>query len=112
MFRGVKRPSSVVVKTSTAATGTCVIVAGKSSNHLIRAGTECYFCRVTLHVSGVKRPSSGLLYLLIRAGTALIRRCDDLPATIPHVTVAAVLVLNTPEDGRLTPETCRVTLQK
>ena len=29
-----------------------------------------------------------------------------------HVTVAAVLVLNTPDDGRLTPETCRVTLQK
>jgi len=26
--------------------------------------------------------------------------------------VAAVLVLNTPDDGRLTPETCRVTLQK
>jgi hypothetical protein len=26
--------------------------------------------------------------------------------------VAAVLVLNTPDDGRLKPETCRVTLQK
>jgi hypothetical protein len=26
--------------------------------------------------------------------------------------VAAVPVLNTPDDGRLTPETCRVTLQK
>ena len=26
--------------------------------------------------------------------------------------MAAVLVLNTPDDGRLTPETCRVTLQK
>jgi len=26
--------------------------------------------------------------------------------------VAAVLVLNTPDDERLTPETCRVTLQK
>jgi len=43
---------------------------------------------------------------------ALIRRCDDLPATITHVPVAAVLVLNTPDDGRFTPETCRVTLQK
>ena len=32
---------------------------------------------------------------------ALIRRCDDLPATITHVPVAAVLVLNTPDDGRL-----------
>ena len=35
---------------------------------------------------------------------ALIRRCDDLPATITHVTVAAVLVLNTPDDGRLLPK--------
>ena len=34
---GRKRPSSGVFKTSTAATGTCVIVAGKSSHHLIRA---------------------------------------------------------------------------
>ena len=33
---GVKRPSSGVFKTGTAATGTCVIVAGKSSHHLIR----------------------------------------------------------------------------
>ena len=31
----------------------------------------------------------------------LIRRCDDIPATITHVPVAAVLVLNTPDDGRL-----------
>jgi len=37
-------------------------------------------------------------------GKALIRRCDDLPATITHVPVAAVLVLNTPDDGRLRPE--------
>ena len=35
---GGKRPSSGVFKTSTAATGTCVIVAGKSSHLLIRAG--------------------------------------------------------------------------
>jgi len=35
---GVKRPSSGVFKTSTAATGTCVIVAGKSSHLLIRTG--------------------------------------------------------------------------
>ena len=34
---GRKRPSSGVFKTSTAATGTCVIVAGKSSHLLIRA---------------------------------------------------------------------------
>ena len=65
------------VKTSTVATGTCVIVAGKSSHLLIRAGT---------------------------AVPTLIRRCDDLPATITHVPVAAVLVLNTPDDGRLHPK--------
>jgi len=34
---GRKRPSSGVFKTSTAATGICVIVAGKSSHLLIRA---------------------------------------------------------------------------
>ena len=33
-----------------------------------------------------------------------IRRCDDLPPTITHVPVAAVLVLNTPDDGRLRPK--------
>ena len=48
------------LKTSTAATRTCVIVAGKSSHLLIMAETEL--------------------------------RCDDLPATITHVPVAAVLV--------------------
>jgi len=52
---GRKRPSSGVFKTSKAATGTCVIVAGQSS-HLIRAE------------------------------------------------VAALLVLNTPDDGRLRPK--------
>ena len=36
---GRKRPSSGVFKTSTAATGTCVIVAGQLSHLLIRAGT-------------------------------------------------------------------------
>ena len=35
---------------------------------------------------------------------ALIRRCDDWPAAITHVPVAAVLVLNTPDDGRLRPK--------
>ena len=73
---GRKRASSGVLKTSTAATGTCVIVVGKSSHLLIRAG----------------------------AVTDLIRRCDDLPATITHVPVAAVQVLNTPDDGSLRPK--------
>jgi hypothetical protein len=35
---------------------------------------------------------------------ALIRRCDDLHATTTHVPVASVLVLNTPDDGRLRPK--------
>ena len=43
-------------------------------------------------------------HLLIRAVPALIRRYDDLPATITHVPVAAVLVLNTPDDGCLRPK--------
>ena len=42
--------------------------------------------------------------ILIRAVPALIRRCDDLPATITHVPVAAVLVLNTLDDGCLRPK--------
>ena len=71
---GRKRPSSGAFKTSRASTGTCVIVAGQSS------------------------------HLLIRAVPALIRGCDDLPTTITHVPVAAVLVLNTPDDGRLRPK--------
>jgi len=29
---------------------------------------------------------------------------SDLPTTITHVPVAAVLVLNTPDDGRLRPK--------
>ena len=51
-----------------------------------------YFCRVTLHVSGAFDVP------------ALIRRCDDLPTMITHVPVAVVLVLNTPDDGRLRPK--------
>jgi hypothetical protein len=76
---GVKRPSSGVFKTGTAATGKCVIVAGRSLHHHIRDETAFR---------------------------------DDLPATITHVPVAAVPVLNTPDDGRLMSETCRVSLQK
>jgi len=59
-----------------------------------RDATLCriYFCRLTLHVSGVKRPSSGVLKLA-RQFSSLIWWCDDLPATITHVPVAAVPVL-------------------
>jgi len=39
---GVKHPSSGVFKTSTAATGTCGIVAGKSSHLLIRAVSDLF----------------------------------------------------------------------
>ena len=81
-----------------------------------------YFCRVTLHVSGASAHHRVFItstaatstcvivvsqssHLLIRAGVpAIIRRCDNLPATITHVTVAAVLVLNAPDDGRLHPK--------
>ena len=44
------------------------------------------------------------LYRTWHSVPALIRRCDDLPATVTHVPVAAVLVLNTPDDGRLRPK--------
>ena len=80
-----------------------------------------YFCRVTIHVSGasahhqeylklVQRPLVHVLSLKVShhisllGPPALIRRCDDLPSTITHVPVAAVLVLNTPDDGRLRPK--------
>ena len=80
-----------------------------------------YFCRVTLHVSGSSAHHQEYLKLIRRllvhvlslqvshhisllGPPALIRRCDDLPATITHVPVAAVLVLNTPDDGRLRPK--------
>ena len=64
-----------------------------------------YFCRVTLHVSGASAHHQEYLKTITAAtGTcvivaetehsvsALIRRCDDLPATITHVPVAAVIV--------------------
>ena len=37
---------------------------------------------------------------------SLIWRSEDPPATITTCTVAAVSVFYTPDDGRLTPETC------
>jgi len=45
-----------------------------------------------------------LFHIYLLGPEALISRCDDLPATITHVPVAAVLVLNTPDDGRLRPK--------
>jgi hypothetical protein len=74
----------------------------------------------SLHISGasahhqeylklVRRPLVQVLSLQVShhislLGPALIRRRDDLPTTITHVPVAAVLVLNTPDDGRLRPK--------
>ena len=70
-----------------------------------------YFCWVTLHVSGASAHHQEYLKLVQRPlvhvlslPEALIRRCDDLPATITHVPVATILVLNTPDDGRLRPK--------
>ena len=79
----------------------------------------------SLHVSGasahhqeylklVQRPLVHVLSLQVShhiKPSALIRRCDDIPTTITHVPVAAVLVLNTPDDGRLRPKHV-VTMQK
>ena len=67
----------------------------------------CAECYNSLPFSGAS--SIPLCYVffpatLLHAVLALIRRCDDLPATITHVPVAAVLVLNTPDDGRLRPK--------
>ena len=66
-----------------------------------------YFCRV-LHQVGV---SFDLYYdarihkiKMHNSVSGPNKRCDDLPATITHVPVAAVLVLNTPDDGRLRPK--------
>ena len=53
-------------------------------------------CRVTLKKWNLHSVASSF--------SGLIRRYDDLPATITHVPVAAVLVLNTPDDGRLRPK--------
>ena len=37
-----------------------VMVAGGSSLHHIRDETIVYYCRLSVHVSGVMRPSSGV----------------------------------------------------
>ena len=49
-----------------------------------------YFCSVTLHVSGASSHHQEYLKIVQRP--------------VVHVTVAAVLVLNTPDDGRLRPK--------
>ena len=63
-----------------------------------------YFCRLTLHVSGVKRPSSGVL----KNGMAASGTCVIVAGRSSHHHIRD----ETHDDGRLTPETCRVSLQK
>jgi len=55
----------------------------------------------TIIIVTITVPFTTQVYYLIRA---LIRWCDDLPAKITHVPVAAVPVLNTPDDGGLRPK--------
>ena len=60
-----------------------------------------FISAVTLHVSDVKRPSSGVFKTSTAAtGTGVIV-ADRPPCQF----------FNTPDDGRLTPETCRVTAE-
>ena len=76
---GRKRPSSGVFKTSTAATGTCVIFAGKSSHLLIRAGTECTHSTCF----GRNRPSSGLF----KTSTAATGTCVIVVGQSSHLLI-------------------------
>ena len=59
-------------------------------------------CAGFISAGSLYRPDQYLPYK--HSVPALIRRCDDLPVTITHVPLAAVLVLNTPDDGRLRPK--------
>jgi len=85
-------------------------------------------CHVTLHVSGVTHPSSGVLKTVSATsgvchgnGTVtsfhlgLIRtrpRWKEVTVPLPwHTPEVADTVFNTPDDGCVTPETCRVTWQ-
>ena len=74
-----------------------------------------YFCRVTLHVSGasahhqeylklVQRPLVHVLSLQVSYHITLLGPELNATATITHVPVAAVPVLNTPDVGRLCPK--------
>ena len=56
---GRKRPSSGLFKTSTAVTGTCVIVVGKSSHLLIRAGRTTYQSDLTTFLQPRHIPTRG-----------------------------------------------------
>jgi len=104
-------------------------------NNVNKGPTRCnsmqtfILCRVTLHVSGVMHPSSGVLKTVsatsgIRHGNGTVtsflhgliwirpRRKEvmvPLPWRKPEV---ADTGFSTPDDGCMTPETCRVTRQR
>ena len=81
-------------------------------------------CHVTLHVSGVTHPSSGVLktvsatsgvchgHGLIRTAVRIRPRWKEVTVPWPrHTPEVADTVFSAPDDGCVTPETCRVTWQ-
>ena len=103
-------------------------------NNVNKGPTRCnsmqtfILCRVTLHVSGVMHPSSGVLKTVsatsgLRHGngtiTSFLRGLIQIRPWRKEVTVplpwrtpeVADTVFGTPDDGCVTPETCRVTWQ-
>jgi len=81
-----------------------VLVLNTPDDGRLRSKHVEWLCRnktcTVLHQVGV----SFDLYYDARKHKIKIWRCDDLPATLTHVPVATVLVLNTPDDGRLRPK--------
>ena len=69
---GRKRPSSGVFKTSTTATGTCVIVAGKSSHLLIRADSCTCFQHYVLIIKRSKLSNASVHHSIVKWNTNLI----------------------------------------
>jgi len=82
-------------------------------------------CHVTLHVSGVMHPSSGVLKTVSATSgvchgnstvtsfhRGLIPRWKEVTVPLPrHTPEVADTVFSTPDDGCVTPDTCRVTWQ-
>ena len=82
------------------------ITCSSTKNQLDATLCRFYFCRVTLHVSGVNRPSSGVF----KTGTAATGTCVIVAGKSSHHLIRALIrwcdvpVLNTPDDGRLRPK--------
>ena len=75
------------------------------------------YCKVTLMFRVSQHPSSGVLKTVTapsgtghNTGTATSLQ-RGLIGIVPIRPKAAVTVFSTPDDGAVTPETCRVTLQ-